>query len=65
MMSFWRLMFSGPREQVNQLTSFLDASHIYGNTKEDALDLRELTPGELSIKTTQPFIVAQQCYWHC
>jgi len=54
-------MFSGPREQVNQLTSFLDASHIYGNTKEDALDLRELTPGELSIKSMQPFIVAQQC----
>jgi len=50
-MGFGRLTFSGPREQVNQLTSFLDASHIYGNTKEDALDLRELTPGKSAIKS--------------
>ena len=40
-------MFPGYREQINQLTSFLDASHVYGSSDEEALDLRQLTPGEL------------------
>jgi len=39
----------GPREQVNQLTSWIDASMVYGNSQKDALELRELTPGESTI----------------
>lgn len=32
-----------PREQLNQLTSYLDASQVYGYNDDVALDLRDLT----------------------
>ncbi|GAB0090251.1 Peroxidasin [Sergentomyia squamirostris] len=35
-----------PREQINQLTSFLDASQVYGYSKQFASDLRNLTVEE-------------------
>ncbi|VDM92785.1 unnamed protein product [Litomosoides sigmodontis] len=35
----------GPREQVNQATSYLDASHIYGSTVERASKLRAYQNG--------------------
>ncbi|MCP9261367.1 Peroxidasin [Dirofilaria immitis] len=37
----------GPREQVNQATSYLDASNIYGNTVERANKLRQYENGSL------------------
>ena len=38
----------GPREQLNQNTAFIDASHIYGNDRCDASDLREGFDGRLN-----------------
>ncbi|XP_059614618.1 peroxidasin isoform X2 [Phlebotomus argentipes] len=35
-----------PREQINQLTSFLDASQVYGYSKQFAGDLRNMTADE-------------------
>lgn len=32
---------AGPREQLNQLTSWLDASHVYGSKKDEAFLQRE------------------------
>ncbi|XP_065303828.1 salivary peroxidase/catechol oxidase-like [Dermacentor albipictus] len=38
----------GPREQLNQLTAYLDGSAIYGATDEEAKALRSMTDGRLS-----------------
>lgn len=35
-----------PREQVNQLTSYLDLSQVYGSSSQRALDLRNLNADE-------------------
>lgn len=37
----------GPREQINQVTSFLDASVVYGSSVQEAEKLRSFTGGEL------------------
>ncbi|XP_022236918.1 chorion peroxidase-like, partial [Limulus polyphemus] len=42
----------GPREQLNQVTSFIDASNIYGSTEEQGKELRRGINGLLSISET-------------
>lgn len=37
----------GPREQINQVTSFLDASTVYGSSEEEAKSLRLFNDGLL------------------
>lgn len=41
-----------PREQVNQLTSYLDLSQVYGSSPQLALDLRELNDESGLLRTS-------------
>ncbi|KAI8796634.1 peroxidase [Biomphalaria glabrata] len=38
------------RQQINEVTSWLDASHIYGNSESQALSLRSFKDGKLKVK---------------
>ena len=38
----------GPRDQINQITSYLDGSNIYGSTAEDQHELRLMAKGAVN-----------------
>jgi hypothetical protein len=42
---------AGPREQLNQVTSFLDASVVYGGSRDEASLLRTFSGGRLKTQT--------------
>ena len=41
--------FLGSREQMNQATSYLDGSGVYGNTADKAEELRSFRDGKLKV----------------
>jgi len=62
----------GPRQQINKNTAFLDASHVYGNTEEQALKLRAFKGGLLRVSSGKngeillPIAQGQeQCFGTC
>lgn len=40
---------AGPREQVNQVTAYLDGSTVYGSTEEELERLREGRGGRIMV----------------
>lgn len=48
---FMRIGGVGPREFVNEITSYVDASNVYGADDERALGLRSMTGGLLLVAT--------------
>ena len=66
MFSILSLYIAGPREQMNQVTSVLDSSHIYGSTMEEAEKLRETNSSELqnSLETIMLWKMSLQSFVH-
>ena len=48
------------REQLNALTSYIDASMIYGNDDDDARNLRDFASGRGLMRTSPPALQSQK-----
>ena len=59
-MSFCGPLGAGRRQQLNILTSYIDASMVYGSTKEEADSLRDPDTGKIY---TSQCIFLSQFYW--
>lgn len=46
-------IFSGPREQMNQASAFIDGSVVYGSDERKVLSLRTMSKGLLKMYTTE------------
>jgi len=48
------------REQLNALTSYIDASMIYGSSDDDARNLRDFASGRGLLRTSPPATQSQK-----
>ncbi|XP_053407906.1 peroxidase-like [Mercenaria mercenaria] len=55
----------GRRQQLNQATSFIDASFLYGHNDEDARQIRSFMDGKLKITMEGLFPGGQEDLTHC
>lgn len=55
----------GRRDQLNQATSFLDASYLYGHNDEDAGKIRSFQNGKLKMTDTGLFPAGLEDQTHC
>ncbi|XP_046396222.1 peroxidase-like isoform X2 [Ischnura elegans] len=44
----------GPREQMNQVTGYIDASNVYGSSSSSQRNLRALSGGRLKVQPSNP-----------
>lgn len=47
----------GAREQANLASSFLDASHLYGNSEEESRRLRAFIDGQMKTQTVNGDVI--------
>ena len=54
---------AAPIEQINAITSWVDASNVYGSSLDEANSLRDLTDPERGLPTCLFLVTSHDVYW--